>query len=155
MSEPRTAREALIAQMLGELDDLLARAEQIPKSIAEAEARIALSARLLDKAGDQYRLAVTAFTDEAKATLTEHLEHKASQLVALTVQEQRAALQEVARAALQVEATYRTAQLTTGPCISSGRYQHALSGRLLEHGVTAILASVLTATLVLTIVHIT
>jgi hypothetical protein len=55
MEEPRTTREALIAEMLGELDTLIARVERLPGSTAEAETRLTLTTHILEDAGDKYR----------------------------------------------------------------------------------------------------
>lgn len=152
MSEPRTTREALIAQILGDLDGLLTRIEQLPKAIVEAEIRLAAASRVLNDASHKYRLAVTAFTEEAKTTLTEYLEQKASQLVTLTVEEHRAIIKEVARGAYQCQASAGVTQNPSDSNRPTSEGPRRLYCRLLEHGVTAALASVLTATLVLVIV---
>lgn len=153
MSEPRTTREALIAQMLGELDGLLARAEQLPKAIAEAETRLAMTSRVLSDAGDKYRMAVTAYTEEAKTTLSDFLEQRASRMAALTVEERCAILVEAARCAYQLQTPERGAKETLYPKPSVHDNERRLPDRLLEHGITAVLASVLTAALVLLIVE--
>jgi hypothetical protein len=153
MSEPRTTREALIAHMLGDLDTLLTRSEQLPRAIADAEARIALSAEILDKAGEKYRLAVASFTAEARKILTEHVQHKASETVECIVEEQRAVLREAARVAFNDEAAQHAAGLRTESKPFAQELRRHASARLLEHGVTALLASVLTATLVLLVIR--
>ena len=149
MGEPRTTREALIAQMLGELDQLLTRTETLPKTVADAEAKLASTVTVLNEAGDKYRMAVTAFTQEAREELTEYLERKASEVAAKTVEEQRAALQEAARAAFRFEATERAAQLGNSLTQAAKEFRRSMGSRLLEHGITAVLASTLTAVMVL------
>jgi hypothetical protein len=152
MSEPRTTREALIAQMLGDLDGLLTRVEQLPKAIAEAEARLAATSRVLNDAGDKYRMAVTVFTEEAKTTLTDYLAQKASQMAALTVEERRAIIKQAAHSAYQFQASGCVTQHQADVNRSAREDQRHRHRRLLEHGVTAALASVLTAAFVLLIV---
>ncbi len=71
---PNTAREALIAEVLGELDGLLARVEALPDKVASAELKLTATVAALTDASDKYRLAVTAFNEEAKQELTEYLE---------------------------------------------------------------------------------
>lgn len=61
---------------------------------------------------------------------------KASQVVAKTMEEQRAAIQEIARLAFQAEASKRK------------EYRQSIRSRLMEHGITALAASGLTATFV-------
>lgn len=144
MAEPRTTREALIAEILGELDGLLARAEGLPESIAQAETRLLQTVRILDDASDKYHLAVTAFTEEAKLTLTAYVQHKAAQLVSLTIDEQRTVIQEAVAAALTSSALSRRNGLNC--CDREGSVSQALSRgeRLFERAVTAVLASVVT-----------
>ena len=153
MGEPRTTREALIAELLGDLDELLTRAEQLPTSIAEAEKRLTTTARVLHDAGDKYRLTVTLFTEEAKSTLHDYLQQKALQITALTIEEQRAILREAARGAFQFAASERADQIESDPGWGASNDREHPYRRLLEHGVTALLASVVTAVLVLVIVH--
>ncbi|MVW64457.1 hypothetical protein GPY61_31525 [Massilia sp. NEAU-DD11] len=152
MSEPRTTREALIAQMLGDLDGLLTRVEQLPKAIAEAETRLASASRVLNDASDKYRIAVTVFTEEAKRTLTEYLEQKASQVGTLTVEERRAVIEDAVRYAYRIHASRSVAQHKSDRDGSASADRLPAHCRLLEHGVTAVLASVLTAALVLVVV---
>jgi hypothetical protein len=71
---PNTTREALIAEVLGELDGLLARVEALPEKLTDAENNLSATVAVLTDAGDRYRLAITAFNDQAKAELTEYLE---------------------------------------------------------------------------------
>jgi predicted lipid-binding transport protein (Tim44 family) len=153
VGEPRTSREALIAEMLGELDTVLARAEQLPKAVADAEIRIARTVAVLNDAGDKYRMAVTAFTEQARTELTEHLQRKALEAVARTVEEQRVALQDAARSAFSIEAAKHPAQLGARFDRVIGEIRCAARSRLLEHGVTAFLSSTMTAALVLWIVR--
>lgn len=151
MSEPRTTREALIAQILGDLDGLLTRVDQLPKAIAEAETRLAATCHVLNDAGDKYRMAVTVFTEEAKRTLTEYLEQKASQVATLTLDERRSIIEEAVRHAYRFHASGSVAQRKSDPDRSVSPDHRGRHCRLLEHGITAALASVLTAALVLVV----
>ncbi|MEY3202262.1 MAG: hypothetical protein RIR70_1812 [Pseudomonadota bacterium] len=103
MSAPRTAREALMAELLGDMDALLARVEALPRQVAASEERLAQSVAALDEAGDRFRLAVTAFTEQAKSELAEYLDRKASEAADKTVREQRAALEEATRTVFRSE----------------------------------------------------
>jgi hypothetical protein len=152
MSAPRTTREALIAQMLGELDGLLTRAERLPEAITEAESRLAATSRVLSDAGDRYRIAVTVFTEEAKSVLTGYLEQKMSEVAALTAEERRMIIQEAVRHAYQLWVSEGIGRDQQDTDRSKRVNRHPSLGRLLEHGVTAALASVLTAALVFLVV---
>jgi hypothetical protein len=96
----RTARDAIAAEILGDIDTLLARVEALPATVDDAARRITATATALDAAGDKYRMAVTAFTEETKVELTEFIQRKAAEVSARAVEEQRAAIQEVARQAM-------------------------------------------------------
>lgn len=148
MSGPRTSREALIAEMLGEVDALLSRIEALPALVTASEERVYGAAAALADAGDQYRLAVTAFTEEAKAELTAYLERKAGAVAAHTVEAQRAAMQEAARQAFQWEAFGKAADLGIALDAAAKELQRATRSRLIAQALTALLASGFTAALV-------
>lgn len=132
MGEPRTAREALIAEMIGDLDVLLARSEALPALVSAAEENIARTVAALADAGDKYRMAVTAFSEQAKAELTDYLEHKASK----TSEEMRATLQDIAQQALAKE------------------FRRAQRSNMVQIGIAALIASGLTACFVYAIIKI-
>lgn len=155
MNGPRTAREALIAELLGDVDRLLARVEALPALVAGAEGRLSGTVAALDEAGDKYRLAVTAFTEQAKADLSEYLDLKtahAAQLAAQTVEEQRAALQEAASFAFRSEASDKAANLGAALGEAAKEFRRSIWSRMMEHAVTALIASGFTAGLVYAIV---
>ena len=155
MTGPRTAREALIAELLGDVDGLLARVEALPAMVAAAEDKMTGTAKALEDAGDKYRLAVTAFTEQAKADLSEYLDMKTGQaglVAAKTVEEQRAALQEAARLAFRSEASDKAASLGVVLSEAAKDFRRSMWTRMIEHAVTALIASGFTASLVYLIV---
>lgn len=155
MNGPRTTREALIAEVLGDLDGLLTRVEALPAMVAGAEGKLSETVAALDEAGDKYRLAVTAFTEQAKADLSEYLDLKtahAAQLATKTVEEQRAALQEAARMAFRSEASDKAASLGVALGEAAKEFRRSMWSRMIEHAVTALIASTFTAGLVYAIV---
>jgi hypothetical protein len=145
MAGPRTTREALIAELLGDVDALLARVEQLPHAVREAEATLRGTVTALEDAGDKYRMAVTAFNEQAKAELTQHLDRKAAEVTSKTVDEQRAALQSAARSAFASVASENAAQLNIRLDRAINQFRRSNKLRWIEHGMTALLASVLTA----------
>lgn len=152
MNGPRTTREALIAEVLGDLDALLARVEALPAVVAAAEEKLIGTVAALNDAGDKYRMAVTAFNEQAKADLTEYLDLKAAQVSAKTVEEQRAALQEVASLAFRSEASDKAASLGLVLGEAAKEFRRSVWSRLWEHAITALLASGFTAGLIFAIV---
>ena len=152
MNAPRTAREALIAEMLGDLDSILARVEALPAAVAAAEKNLTGTVTALNEAGDKYRMAVTAFNEQAKIDLTEYLDLKTSQVASKTVEELRATLQEVARVAFRSEASDKAANLGLVLGEAAKQFRRTVWARFIEHAITALIASGLTAGLVYAIV---
>lgn len=152
MNAPRTTREALIAEMLGDLDALLARVEAVPALVAGAEERLSGTVAALDAAGDKYRLAVTAFNEQAKADLSEYFDRKAGEVAARTVEDQRAAMQEAACIAFRSEASDKAASLGLVLGEAAKEFRLSMRSRLVEHAITALVASGFTAGLVYLIV---
>jgi hypothetical protein len=153
MNGPRTTREALIAEVLGDLDALLTRVEALPAVVAAAEEKLLGTVTALNDAGDKYRMAVTAFNEQAKADLTEYLDLKAAQVSAKTVEEQRAALQEVARLAFRSEASDKAASLGLVLGEAAKEFRRSVWSRLWEHAITAVLASGFTAGLIFMLIN--
>jgi|APEBP8051072974_1049382.scaffolds.fasta_scaffold00683_9 hypothetical protein len=149
----RTAREALIAEMLGDIDGLMARIESMPAIVAGAEEKIAGTVAALNEAGDKYRLAVTAFTEQAKAELSEHLDRQQARIAANTVEEQTAAIQEAARLAFRKEAGSEAAALGAALATATKEIQQARKARLLDQLFVALVSSGITAAVVAALVH--
>lgn len=152
MNAPRTAREALIAEMLGDLDALLARIEALPALVTSAEERLSGTAAALDAAGDKYRMAVTAFNEQAKADLSEYFDRKAVEVSSRTVEDQRAAMQEAARMAFRSEASDKAESLGLVLGEAAKEFRLSMRPRLVEHAITALVASGFTAGFVYLIV---
>jgi hypothetical protein len=152
MNGPRTSREALIAEVLGEVDALLVRVEALPQAVAGAEARIVAAVLALRDAGDKYRVAVTAFTEDAKVELTQYLERRATAITSNTAEEQRAAMQETARQAFQVAACENAATLANASEAAVKAFRGSRWSRLIEHAITAVLASGITVAFIHAIV---
>ncbi|SDA85343.1 hypothetical protein SAMN03159475_0113 [Pseudomonas sp. NFPP33] len=138
-------REALVVQALEEVDGLLVRVETLLASVSGAESSLNATTESLQEAGDKYRMAVTAFTEQAKADLTEHLQRKASEHVAATVEEQRGAMQEAARIAFRSQASDDAASLAKTLRAAAGEFQRAAWARMAENLVVALLSSSIVA----------
>lgn len=134
MNAPRTSREALVAEVLGDLDALLERVEALPAAVADAASGVTNTVRALEAAGDQYRTAVAAFNEQAKADLNEFLDLKAMQV-------SNAANQTVAEQGAAIRAAARTA-------FHAQEFQRSTRRRMAEQLLTALLTSTLTAMLV-------
>ena len=149
-SAPRasTAQEALLAELLGDVGRLHDEVKALPAAMSAAEQRLTATVAALTGASDQYRMAITAFNDEAKQELTEYLERKAGQIAAKTIEEQRAAMQEAARFAFRSEASHKAASLGLELGHAAKEIRQARWSRMVEHAFTALVTSIFTSGLV-------
>ena len=148
MTTPRTAREALIAEMLGSLDTLLDRVEALPAMVATAEEKLSNTAAALDNAGDKYRMIITVLTEQAKVDLTQYLDHKAIEIATKSSDEQRAVMQEAVRVTFRSEVSDKVVDLALVMTSAAKDIESSVSSRLFEHALTAVLASGFTAAMV-------
>lgn len=144
---PRTVREALVAELLGDVDTLLTRLEALAPTVASAEKSVLDSVAALEGAGDRYRMVITAFSEQAKKDLADYLDRITHQAAAQTADEQRAAMQEAARHAFRSEASDKATALGISLGEAAKEFRRSMWTRVLEHGVTAVLASLLTLSL--------
>ncbi len=99
-----TVREAVAAQLLGEVDDLVLRLENVARTIQGQETSHGASAAALLEAADKFKGAVTQFSEAATAQVRESVEHHAHNVVTQTRAEAAAAMQEAARQAWRTSA---------------------------------------------------
>jgi len=123
----KTVREALIAEALGDLDALIKRVEALPSVVADAEKSIAATAATLEAAGDKYRMAVTAFNEQAKEDLSGYLNLKLAQAAQAAAVGQDNELLEVIRA------EFKQVQGVQKPF-----------SQLVQHAITAVIAAMVT-----------
>ena len=105
MKSPRTAREALIAEMLCDLDSLLDRVEAIPALVATTEEKLISTVTALDNAGEKYNQAVLAANLHHKNEMIDYLKTVTTTSIAKTLEEQREIVQELIRKAVSNEIT--------------------------------------------------
>ena len=94
-----TVREAVAAQVLGEVDDLVLRLENVARTIQRQESSHEASAAALLDAADKFKGAVTQFSEAATTQVREAVERHAHEVVTQTRAEAAAAMQEAARQA--------------------------------------------------------
>ena len=97
-TSPRTTKEALFAEMLGDLDSMLTRIEKLPALIENCEARLSARANALESSGEKYGQAVAAFTEQAKGELGDFIE-----MASITTVERHVAVEKAAHSSLLAE----------------------------------------------------
>jgi hypothetical protein len=76
---PRTTREALIAEMLGDIDALLSRCEAFSTNVDALQEQMTTTSATLDAAGERYRQVISTFTEQAKQHLVTYIERRAGE----------------------------------------------------------------------------
>jgi hypothetical protein len=147
-NEPRTVREALIAEILGDLDKLILRIESLPVLVTDAEEKISNTVFALEKAGDQYRMMITDFTEQAKTELAEYLDNQTRENFTKITIEQRVAIQEAVLTALDSATSKKNTQLIFTLNQAIKELHRAKWIRLLEIGSIALISSSITVGLV-------
>jgi hypothetical protein len=148
MADPRSVREALVAELLGDVDVILTRFEALVPAVADAEKRVLDSVAVLEGAGDRYKMVVTAFSEQAKSELGEFLDRKTQQVTAQTLEEHRAAIQGAAREAFRSEASDKATALGIALGEAAREFRRSRWDRFMDHAFTALLASLVTSGLV-------
>lgn len=148
MAEPRTMREAVAAQVLQEVDALVSRVETLPNKVSEVDTQLKATTDALTQAADAFRMAVTAFSEQAKVDLTEHMERKAHAITTKMVEEQHASMREAARAAFRSQVSDKAESLASTLKSAAAEFNRARWARMLENGVVALLAATIAAALV-------
>ena len=87
MAAPKTTKEALIAEMLGDIDAMMQRIEQYPAILKAVETGLLESARTMETAGANIRKAAREYTDEAKQSLQNFTSEKAAEIKALRTEQ--------------------------------------------------------------------
>ncbi len=83
MAEPRTAKDALLAEILGDIDKLNEAVEdlkqRLPEQLEAAETRLAKIIVILDKAGENYQQAIVEYTKSQGEHISDQIQKQAQQ----------------------------------------------------------------------------
>jgi hypothetical protein len=99
MKTPRTALEALYAEILGDLTRIIERVEALPQVLSTASEGLALSSSTLDAASERFRVSAGEFTDKARIALSAQLDQKAREAALAATAELQEMVQEQVREA--------------------------------------------------------
>ena len=90
-----------MAELFGDVDQLLHRCEAIPAQVAAAAERITTSTQALDGAGEQYRARINEIAERMRGETAAMLVRVTDQAATTLVQKQTAFLQEAATVAIR------------------------------------------------------
>ena len=150
MSEPRTSREALIAEALGDLARLLDQIQAlVPAMLESRQAMVDAHGRLADQAADQtsaFDGHVAQFIDKAKTHVVKHIAQQADESARRSIDQQVKAMEdaahglflkeigpEIRRLSLPLQRLYDVVQSSANPWTS-----------WLTHAATATVAALVT-----------
>jgi hypothetical protein len=102
---PRTMRDALAAQVLGDIDVLLDKSDSAAATITAAVERLEATIRRLEEAGESYNQAVLAANMRSKKELMAYLKTVTTATVSATADEQREIMRGLLRDAVTDEIT--------------------------------------------------
>ncbi|MDD2799872.1 MAG: hypothetical protein PHE96_00280 [Methylococcales bacterium] len=143
---PRTMRDALAAQVLGDIDVLLDKSDSAAATITAAVERLEVTIRRLEEAGESYNQAVLAANMRSKKELMAYLKTVTTATVSATADEQRDIVRGLVRDAVSAEIV----ALKTAISELHGEKRPGMSryaGMAVISLVTAIMTSVITVTL--------
>ena len=107
-----TVREAIAAELFGEIDALVLRLENTARIVQSHEENEKASTAALLSAADNFRLAVTQFSEAATLQVREAVERHAHEVVTQTRSELMATMQEAARQAWRTSTLDEADRLT-------------------------------------------
>jgi hypothetical protein len=103
MSEPNSLREALIAEMMGDLFRILERLEALPRLTDNVEEKLNQTVKALETAGESYNQAVMAANLRSKNEMLAYLETLSASITTKTKEEQTELVQGLIRHAVSNE----------------------------------------------------
>jgi hypothetical protein len=107
-----TAREALIAEAIGDVGRLLDRIDPLVRALEESRAALANASGGLDWRVREFEVQVAAFTDRAKTVIVKHVERHSAEIVAQSNEAQTQAMRKAARQLFDEEVGPTLRQLT-------------------------------------------
>ena len=141
IQSPRTAREALLAEVLDEVDSLHRQVLALPDSLVAMEVKLARTVSVLDQAADNFRLAVTAFSEQAKVDLLEFHERKTAQAASRILDEQRNTIQGLIESASQSNQGMSSQQVVHIATRVGHQLRRPLWARLAEYALASLVTS--------------
>lgn len=140
MSPPSNAREALIAELMGEVSTLLDRVDTLIPAMNTTCDALTRARAEIDARAAQAQGSIAALTEAAKTHAVRHIAHRTEELARRTAEAQSSAMQMAAQRAFRTELEPALGQLKL--MLGVG-----LRSQWLAHAATAIASSLVTAAL--------
>ena len=102
MNRPATAREALIAELVGDIGTLLTRVESLSSTIDQACVALTDAAHSVVTSVEPFRAQVDAIAGHARARAIEHIAKRANELASQSLEATAAHYEDVYRRAIEL-----------------------------------------------------
>ena len=112
MNEPRSRQFALVAQLAGELDELLQRAEKLPAMLERANHQLKENALATNAALQQYRAETSTIHVQIMKSIADFAVRHTNDVAARTTEEQKKLLEQCAHDAFERELAPHLRKLT-------------------------------------------
>ena len=153
MNHPRGIREAFVAELAGELDDLLRRVEALTPAIVAAGDRLHGCAAEVTSAIERHETAIAALSAQAMKSIGEFAVRRTNEAVVKNVEAQETLIQRAARRAFSVELAPNLQALNDIVSRTALQTKPSAWSTWIQHAATALLASTFTALGVLYLVR--
>lgn len=135
-ASPTTAREALLAELIGEVAQLLSRAETLTQQMNTARQGLANAAVDVVTAAVKAQAQVTQLGGKVQRKVIEHVRHRTNEITRDAFSQQRSAMAESARTLFHDEVGPTLAKLTADLRAAIEKANHPWDGWL-AHAATA------------------
>lgn len=146
---PRTMRDALAAQVLGDIDVLLDKSDSAAATIIAAVERLETTIRRLEEAGESYNQAVLAANMRSKKELMAYLKTVTTATVSATADEQR----EVMRGLLREAVTDEITALKQAMSGTAGGYNASSVASAVRMGVMCVASGMIASAATAAVIH--
>ena len=147
MTRVHSTRDALLAQVFEDLDGMVDKMQAVQKTALESDRQLKATTAVLDDAADRFRMAVTSFTEQAKAELSDHMERSAQRVLTQKADEIQVAMQKAARTAFEAQSWDTASALADRLKDAANEFRRGIWTRLIENGMIALLAGIMASAL--------
>lgn len=140
MVEPRSRQFALVAQLAGEVDELMKRAERLPALIDTATQQLKDNATAADTAFSQYRVEAQTINLQIMKSIAEFAVNHTNEVAIKTTEEQKTILQKCAHDAFEKELAPHLKKLAEVVETDKQKPQRPIWISWVEHAATAVLS---------------
>ena len=140
MSPPSSAREALIAELVGEVSTLLGRVDALVPALNATCDALTRARADMDARAAQVEVSITALTEAAKTHAVRHIARRTEELARCSAETQTRAMQVAAQAVFRTE---------LAPALGQLKRTFSVRCQWWAHAATALSSSLVTAALIM------